>query len=331
MNRLSTADATYPRGEVVKRWISFILIVCMLPVLPVSADSIKWVDFRVPYESLEYAMNQDIETFEKEKHISWIDILAVAACRTGGRCGLESVKKAASQLSGDVSPEELLGDLYKYYGYYHEAFTAALGGLLGSFAIEIDGEWKPAYGLKAYSPIAAGYGYSHCSDFGVSRSFGFSRKHLGNDLMGGLGTPIVAVEGGVVEAMGWNRYGGWRIGIRSFDSKRYYYYAHLQKDHPFAEGLAVGDMVDAGDMIGFMGRTGYSDKENVNNIETVHLHFGMQLIFDESQKECLSEIWIDVYDIVRLLARHRSSVVKTKDGYKRLYNYRDLDLPEFVK
>ena len=331
MNRLSTANATYPRGEVVKRWISFILIVCMLPVLPVSADSIKWVDFRVPYESLEYAMNQDIETFEKEKHISWIDILAVAACRTGGRCGLESVKKAASQLSGDVSPEELLGDLYKYYGYYHEAFTAALGGLLGSFAIEIDGEWKPAYGLKAYSPIAAGYGYSHCSDFGVSRSFGFSRKHLGNDLMGGLGTPIVAVEGGVVEAMGWNRYGGWRIGIRSFDSKRYYYYAHLQKDHPFAEGLAVGDMVDAGDMIGFMGRTGYSDKENVNNIETVHLHFGMQLIFDESQKECLSEIWIDVYDIVRLLARHRSSVVKTKDGYKRLYNYRDLDLPEFVK
>ena len=202
MNRLSTADATYPRGEVVKRWISFILIVCMLPVLPVSADPIKWVDFQVLYESLEYAMNQDIETFEKEKHISWIDILAVAACRTGGRCGLESVKKAASQLSGDVSPEELLGDLYKYYGYYHEAFTAALGGLLGSFAIEIDGEWKPAYGLKAYSPIAAGYGYSHCSDFGVSRSFGFSRKHLGNDLMGGLGTPIVAVEGGVVEAMG---------------------------------------------------------------------------------------------------------------------------------
>ena len=33
-------------------------------------------------------------------------------------------------------------------------------------------------------------------------------------------------------------------------------------------------------------------EENVNNIETVHLHFGMQLVFDESQKECNSEIWI---------------------------------------
>ena len=90
-------------------------------------------------------------------------------------------------------------------------------------------------------------------------------------------------------------------------------------------------MVNAGDVIGFMGRTGYSDKENANNIEMVHLHFGMQLIFDESQKECLSEIWINVYDIVRLLARHRSTVVKTADGWKRLYNYRDLDLVDFVK
>ena len=147
--------------------------------------------------------------------------------------------------------------------------------------------------------------------------------------MGSLGTPIVAVEGGVVEALGWNRYGGWRIGIRSFDSRRYYYYAHLQKDRPFAEGLAVGDIVQAGDLIGFMGRTGYSDRENVNNIETVHLHFGMQLVFDESQKECNSEIWINVYDIVRLLANHRSTIVKTADGWKRAYPYVDLDVEEF--
>ena len=75
-----------------------------------------------------------------------------------------------------------------------------------------------------------------------------------------------------------------------------------------------------------MGRTGYSDKENVNNIETVHLHFGMELIFDESQKECLSEIWIDVYDIVRLLHSHRCSIVKTNDGWKRVYPYTDLDI-----
>ena len=313
-----------------KRLFLCILAVCLMAV-PVRADTIKWVDFGVPYESLSYALKVDLETFEQEEHLEWIDILALAACRTGGKCGLNSVKQAVRDLKGDKSPEELLGDLYKYYGYYHDAYTAVLGGLVRSYAIEKDGQWISTYGLKAFSPIAAGYGYRHSDDFGVARSFGFKRKHLGHDMMGSLGTPIVAVEGGVVEALGWNRYGGWRIGIRSFDNKRYYYYAHLQKDTPFAPGLAEGDIVQAGDVIGFMGRTGYSDKENVNNIETVHLHFGLQLIFDESQKECLSEIWIDVYDIVRLLEDHRSSVRKTTDGWQRRYPYRDLDVDVFPK
>ena len=309
-----------------RRTFLCILLIGVLAV-PVRAEPIKWVDFGVPYDSLKYAMEVDIATFEEEKHLSWIDILALAACRTGGKCPLASVKKATADLKGSKSPRDLAGDTYKYYSYYHEAYTAALGGLLGSFAIEVDGQWKPSYGLKAYSPIAAGFGYSHCSDFGVSRSFGFQRKHLGNDLMGGLGTPIVAVEGGVVEAMGWNRYGGWRVGIRSFDSRRYYYYAHLKKDTPFAPGLVVGQQVQAGDLIGYMGRTGYSDKENVNNIETVHLHFGLQLVFDESQKECNSEIWIDVYNIVRLLSSHRSTI---RNG-KRAYPYRDLDVEEYPR
>ncbi|MGN1026620.1 MAG: M23 family metallopeptidase [Faecousia sp.] len=307
------------------------LLLLSLMVLPVSAEPIKWVDFQVSKEAMEYALNQDIVTLNQEKHTGWIEILALAACRTGGSCGLASVKQAAKDLQGDKSPEELLGSLYKYYTYYYEAYSAVLGGLVGSYAIEKDGELVPCYGLKAFSPIAAGYGYSHCDDFGVGRSFGFRRKHLGNDLMGSLGTPIVAVEGGVVEAMGWNRYGGWRIGIRSFDSRRYYYYAHLKKDAPFAPGLAVGDTVSAGDLIGFMGRTGYSDKENTNNIETVHLHFGMELVFDESQKECNSEIWVDVYQIVRLLSSHRSSLQKGENGWQRVYPYVDLDLEDFPR
>ena len=313
-----------------KRFFVLFLLIPAL-VLPVRGETIRWVDFDVSYESMKYALDQDILTAQQEKHISWIDTLALAACRTGGKCGLNAVKQAVSDLKKDKAPEELLGELYKYYTYYHNAYSAALGGLVGSYAIEKDGQWVPAYGLKAFSPIAAGYGYSHCDDFGVARSFGFRRKHLGNDLMGGLGTPIVAVEGGVVEAMGWNRYGGWRIGIRSFDSKRYYYYAHLQKDRPFAPGLKEGDMVQAGDLIGFMGCTGYSDRENVNNIETVHLHFGMELVFDESQKECNSEIWIDVYDIVRLLSQHRSSIVKTAEGWQRAYPYQDLDIMAYPK
>lgn len=307
-----------------KRLFCLVLLLPLLAV-PVEADYIRWVDFQIPYESLEYALDADITTAQQEKHIPWIDALAVAACRTGGKCDLNAVKKAVSDLKSDKSTEELLGALYQYYNYYHCSYTAALGGLVGSYAIEVDGQWKSTYGLKAFSPIAAGFSYSHCADFGAGRSFGFRRRHLGNDLMGSLGTPIVAVEGGIVEAIGWNRYGGWRVGIRSADSRRYYYYAHLQKDAPFAPGLAVGDLVQAGQLLGFMGRTGYSDTENTNNIEIVHLHFGLELIFDESQKECDNEIWIDVYNIVRLLASHRASYQKRDGTWQRIYPYRDLD------
>ena len=53
-----------------------------------------------------------------------------------------------------------------------------------------------------------------------------------------------------MEALGWNQYGGWRIGIRSDDRLRYYYYAHLRKDNPYAPGLAEGQHVSAGDVLG---------------------------------------------------------------------------------
>lgn len=312
-----------------------ILTLCLL-VMPVTAeeDYIHWVDFDISRAALQCALDLDIQSQGEEKAISWIDILAVAATRCGGKNpSVAQVKRAAEDLKKDAPPEEFLAEQAKYYRYYREAYQAALGGLVGNFAIGVPDEetgeltWKPQYGLKAFSPIAAGYGYGHYDDFGNSRTYGFARKHLGNDLMGALGTPIVAVESGTVEALGWNQYGGWRIGIRSNDRKRYYYYAHLQKDHPYADGLQEGDSVQAGDVIGFMGRTGYSTHENVNNIDAVHLHFGLQLIFDESQKECNSEIWIDVYDIISLLDSHRSSVRRNAQTgqWERIYPFRDLD------
>ena len=135
-----------------------------------------------------------------------------------------------------------------------------------------------------------------------------------------------------MEALGWNQYGGWRIGIRSFDGRRYYYYAHMRQNYPYAEGLSEGSIVTAGDVIGYMGHTGYSTKEDVNNIDQVHLHFGIQLIFDESQKEGNSEIWIDcyqiwidVYPLTQFLYKHRSEVEKVGDTreWKRVYDMKD--------
>lgn len=142
---------------------------------------------------------------------------------------------------------------------------------------------------------------------------------------------MIAVESGIIEAIGWNQYGGWRIGIRSFDKKRYYYYAHLRKDHPYAENMYEGKVVQAGDVIGYLGMTGYSIKENVNNINVPHLHFGIQLIFDEVQKEGPNQIWLDLYALVDFLKKNRSEVVKsnseTKD-YTRKYQIIDPIVPQ---
>ena len=55
----------------------------------------------------------------------------------------------------------------------------------------------------------------------------------------------------------------------------------------------------------------------------------VQLVFDESQKECNSEIWIDVYNIVRLLSAHRSSLKKVDGKWKRCYPYADLDISQY--
>ncbi len=185
--------------------------------------------------------------------------------------------------------------------------------------------WVTKYGLKAFHPLAKNFPYSHYDDFGVSRSYGYRRQHLGHDMMGQTGTPVIAVESGVVESIGWNQYGGWRIGIRSFDKKRYYYYAHLRKDYPYQSILEEGSIVTAGDVIGYLGRTGYSAEENTNNLEEPHLHFGLQLIFDESQKEGNNEIWIDCYELIKFLSINRSESVK-KEGTKewtRIYQMKD--------
>lgn len=286
-----------------------------------NGNYIKWVDFNVSYEALCTAYELDVESYGSPVHLNWIELLAYAGAKGGGSFDKKSIsliQKLASELSsGETTLSELTEDM-DYYDYYYEAYEAVLGGMVGEYEIEQENEsgeksWKKVYGLKAFSPIAKGFEYNDYDDFGSSRSYGYKRPHLGHDMMGQIGTPIIAVESGYVEALGWNQYGGWRIGIRSFDGKRYYYYAHLRQNFPYALELEEGSVVTAGDVIGYMGHTGYSTVENTNNIETVHLHWGLQLIFDESQKEGNNEIWVDCYALTRFLYKNRSLTEKNQE------------------
>lgn len=292
---------------------------------PPSKSFIKWVDFGITDAAMRSAMKLDIESYGKEVHLDWIELLSVLGAKYGGNFSKfksSDLQSLAKRLTDGETIEAITKDL-SYYPYYLEAYTAVLGEYIGEYHIEENGSYTKKYGLKVFSPLAKGYGYSHYDDFGASRSYGFKRKHLGHDMMGSVGTPVIAIESGIVEAIGWNQYGGWRIGIRSFDKKRYYYYAHLRKDHPYPDDLSLGHTVKAGDVIGYLGMTGYSSKENTNNIDTPHLHMGIQLIFDESQKDGNNEIWINCYEIAKFLSQNSCQVVKddlTKE-YRRKVDF----------
>lgn len=278
---------------------------------------IKWVDFNVTSEVMKLTSKLDIDSHNNNSDIqyNWIELISYLACKYGN--DFNNFRKAdldnlVDELNSGKTIEELTKN-FKNYDYYYEAYSSVLCNFIGNYSTENNNENmdvntnrnetipEESYGIKAYLPIAKNYSFSHYKDFGKSRDYGFKRVHLGKDLMGSIGTPIVAVEGGTIEHLGWNQYGGWRIGIRSYDKKRYYYYAHLRKDHPYADGLEEGSTVNAGDIIGYLGMTGYSIKENVNNVNVPHLHFGIQLIFDESQVDSPNEIWIDVYEIIEFL------------------------------
>lgn len=92
------------------------------------------------------------------------------------------------------------------------------------------------------------------------------RKHAGIDIFAHRGTPVVAAAEGIVVRIGTtDRLGGNTVWVAGKPSTLYYY-AHL--DH-FQKGLRVGDHVEAGDVLGYVGNTG--------NARTTppHLHFGM--------------------------------------------------------
>ncbi|MDD3766443.1 MAG: M23 family metallopeptidase [Eubacteriales bacterium] len=320
--------------------IGFVLSDKYYETLPTDASEevekkyIKWVDLSVPLKVMDKTFELDVKSRQENFKLSWIELMAYLAAKYGGNFKYykdEDLRKVVERLQGGEKMEDIAADL-KYYPYYIEAYSAIFSEYVGPYKVlqEENGEkkWVDKYGLKVFSPLAKGYSFSHCDDFGNGRSFGYKRKHLGHDLMGSVGTPVIAIESGVVEVLGWNMYGGWRIGIRSFDKKRYYYYAHLRKDHPYHSDLAEGDIVTAGDVIGYLGMTGYSRKENVNNIKTPHLHFGIQLIFDESQKEGVNQIWIDAYNITKFLQKNRSAVVKQDKDFVRAVQIYDPSIPD---
>jgi murein DD-endopeptidase MepM/ murein hydrolase activator NlpD len=108
------------------------------------------------------------------------------------------------------------------------------------------------------------------------------RTHQGVDLMGAKMAPVVAVLDGVIETMREGDIGGYYIKIDHGQGTSSWY-MHLNNDTPgtddgrggpeyaFAEGLRVGDPIEAGQMIGYVGDSGNAEGGGP------HTHFELSL------------------------------------------------------
>lgn len=123
-----------------------------------------------------------------------------------------------------------------------------------------------------------------------ARNFGGERQHEGTDIMALVNErgryPIVSMTDGTVEKIGWLRLGGYRIGIRS-PSGGYYYYAHL---YDYAKDFKEGDEVKAGELLGFMGDSGYGEEGTIGQF-AVHLHVGIYVDDENGKEMSLNPYW----------------------------------------
>lgn len=114
------------------------------------------------------------------------------------------------------------------------------------------------------------------------RSYGGERGHEGTDIMSSVNEPgrfpVVSMTDGTVESKGWLELGGYRLGIRA-PHGAYFYYAHLDS---YAD-IEEGDTINAGDLLGFMGDTGYGTEEGTRGKFPVHLHVGIYLYQNEQE------------------------------------------------
>ena len=112
-------------------------------------------------------------------------------------------------------------------------------------------------------PVGAPFNFA--STFGAPRMTGtkYEHTHQGNDIFAPGGTPLYATSRGVIARKAVAVLGGNKLWLVAADGTQYYY-AHLSA---YADGVEDGAVVEAGQVLGYVGDTG-----NARGTPP-HLHF----------------------------------------------------------
>lgn len=189
-----------------------------------------------------------------------------------------------SMLNGHFHPDRISAENAAYLLYKKNSY------------FQLKNYYKAIWNDLQYFPVASADIYFENS-WMETRTYGGSRRHEGTDLFGPVNVsgyyPIVSITDGIVEQQGWLPLGGYRIGVRSV-SGGYFYYAHLSS---YEEAISLGKRVFAGDILGFMGNTGYGE-EGTSGMFPVHLHLGIYIYTPEGQ-----EISVNPYPVLQCLRK----------------------------
>lgn len=197
------------------------------------------------------------------------------------------------RLDAELKKETFLGLEEKWAG--HDGWD--------SYLKQCRGIWNDVRYFPIPQPSSGKeYGVSYVDSWMFERNYGGKRGHEGTDIMADENVrglyPVVSMTDGVVRHKGWLEQGGWRLGIVA-PGGTYFYYAHLDS---YAD-IKEGDTVRAGDLLGYMGDTGYSKKEGTTGNFPVHLHVGIYLFHGDE------EISVDPYWVLRFIENRKIKCV----------------------
>jgi murein DD-endopeptidase MepM/ murein hydrolase activator NlpD len=112
-------------------------------------------------------------------------------------------------------------------------------------------------------PVAAPVDFIDSWGYPRMAGTGYAHWHQGTDIMGPYGAPLIAAENGTIAKLGDASLGGKKLWVKG-DGGTSYYYAHLSA---FVPGMANGDRVCAGQVVGYLGDSGNAQGT------PPHLHF----------------------------------------------------------
>ena len=211
---------------------------------------------------------------------------------------------AVFNAENDFFPDKIMGyDLSRIEAVYIDNFNSLIRSYRQSALAPYIELYENLFAEMLAFPIPTGWYENDASvmfgnSWGVGHNFQGNSSHMGTAILDRENirgrVPIASMTHGVITQAAWDNHLGYFVGVTT-DSGNFYKYAHLDS---IAPGIAPGQNVVPGQIIGQMGNTGGGRSSRTF---PVHLHVAIRPNVSFTRRE----FWINPYPILRQLENAR--------------------------